>query len=150
MSFLELLEFIVQYLEIELEYEFVEDDYCYCDHDNLILSMNIEDAYINEQDFLEFASSLNPRAKEFNILLWSLLHEVGHTKEVEIDDNDWLLRSILLIDNNTQNAYFRLPRELAASTWAANFISNNYKKCKIVNDIIEGWLENEKLSTLVN
>lgn len=144
MEFVEMLEFIIQYLGIDLDYDFVEDDYCYCDHENQVISMNISDAFNNSEEFLNFASKLYPKAREFDVVLWGLLHEIGHTKETEVDYNDLLLRSIVRIgaDEPAMAAcYFRLPREVEATTWAANFISENYEKCKVVNDIMIDWMK---------
>ena len=106
--------------------------------------MNYEDAIYNEISFMEFAESIYPRAREFNVVLWSLLHECGHSSEEDVDQNDMLLRAMLRIDEINENAskvYFRLPREREATAWAANFISENYDKCKTANDIINDWIE---------
>jgi len=144
MSLVELFEFIVQYLNIDLDYDIIEDDYCYCNHEDYVISMNIDDAYYNCDKFMDFAATMYPKARDFSVVFWSFLHEIGHTKEEAEDYNDLVLRTMLNIAPSeplTAEAYFRLPSERAATKYAADFISANYEKCKVANDIIEDWLE---------
>ena len=144
MSFVEMLEFIIEYLNIDFDYEIVEDDYCYCDHENQIVGMNIDDCFANGEEFLQFVTEFYPKAREFNIILWSFLHELGHYQETEVDYNDLFLRSIVRIGADEPamaRSYFRLPREKEATIWAVNFISENFEKCKIVSDMLIDWMK---------
>lgn len=144
MDFIEILDFVARYLDIEIIYGITDNNYCYCCHEDEIISMNYDDACSNEDLFMDFVEELYPRAREFNIVFWSFLHEIGHLQENEIDYEDMLLRKLLLTDVDTPStraAYFRLPRERAATAYAAKVISENYEKCKNANDIIEDWIE---------
>ena len=144
MSFVEMLEFIIEYLNIDFDYEIVEDDCCYRDHENQIIAMNIDDCFANGEEFLQFVTEFYPKAREFNIVLWSFLHELGHYQETEVDYNDLFLRSIVRIGADElamARSYFRLPREKEATIWAVNFISENFEKCKIASDILIDWMK---------
>lgn len=144
MNFIEMIEFVLNYLIPNFEYDLIEDDYCYCNHEDNVIAMNYEDAVYNESAFIEFAESIYPKAREFSVVLWSLLHECGHSSEEDVDLNDMFLRAMLNITDISESVsatYFRLPREREATTWAANFISENYEKCKTANDIINDWIE---------
>ena len=79
-------------------------------------------------------------ANEYPVLLWSILHEVGHyftfdedTLDDETDerivlsaiDNKKLMRSVAI-----QNRYFNLESEWLATEWAINFVANNRQELK--------------------
>ena len=137
-----MLDFVARYLEIEIPYGITDDEHCYCCHEDEIISMNYDDAHMNEDLFLDFVEELFPKAREFDVVFWSFLHEIGHLQETDIDYEDMVLRRLLLADDDSPSvraAYFRLPREKAATFWAVQFISNNYEKCKVANDIVSEW-----------
>ena len=145
MTFIELCEFVLNFLELKDYNEIISDEFCYYRPEDDVIAMNYDDAFENADLFYEFLDSeVYPKAKEFNIILWSLLHEYGHLKDGEDPSYDMILRSLLSFAPSSSSktmAYFRLPRERNATTWAANYIRLNYDKCLLANDIIKDWIE---------
>lgn len=91
-------------------------------------------------------------AREYDIRLWTILHEIGHyeTDEVLDDDDEENLEDYLMVgflqlfeDGRTyvkddlldmeNQMYFNLPREWAATEWAIEWILLNPRKAKFFN-----------------
>ena len=77
-----------------------------------------------EDSFLKFCESLFPEIKA-DIFLWSFLHELGHHET--LDDFDDVTHMVYhhLINSNvpmSDDYYYHLPIEQAATEWAGNFI----------------------------
>lgn len=92
--------------------------------------------YFLEQEF---------HLENLNVFIISLLHEVGHfMTEDDFDDMDNLLiyaqkqkilERLRKAKTNKERAvieqdYFRIADEYAATAWAVDFYTNNYKECK--------------------
>ena len=76
--------------------------------------------------FLNFVEKLFPEIKA-DIFLWSFLHEVGHHET--IDDFDDLehqvYHHIVQRVEISDEYYYNLPIEKAATEWAGEFMKNN-------------------------
>ena len=104
------------------------------------IDMNYEDSILLEEDFYSFIETFFPKAREFSIMIWSLLHEFGHHYDIEDYDidNDRALRYIVNSNPDANIfAYFNLPSELAATSWAIDFVSKNYDRCKEADEFFK-------------
>ena len=73
------------------------------------------------ESFLTFAKSLhNVKA---DIFLWSFMHELGHHEtEDEFDDEEEEMYRFRLSQKMTDEEYYNLPQEYAATDWAGAYM----------------------------
>ena len=103
------------------EYKIYIEDYEHPIEDKLIQN------FIKEQ----FGIIIHP-------FLIGILHEIGHlmTYEAELDEQRTIMYALLAyIYDETQyeqysEVYFKIPAELAATTWAVEYYKNNTKHCE--------------------
>ena len=84
---------------------------------------------IQEDSFLNFCESLFPDIKA-DIFLWSFLHELGHHETLDdFDDMTHMVyHSIINSDIRLSDEYYyNLPIEKAATEWAGNYILTHAK-----------------------
>ena len=70
--------------------------------------------------------------------LWSFLHEVGHIETINTLDDDELYfsKTQKKNENITNEVYYELPDEFAATEWAANYMRENTEKvAKFWNEV---------------
>ena len=121
----------------------IEDDFCYYDVDNDYIAMNIEDACSEKELFYSVVEELLPNARDYNLVLWSLLHEYGHYMDdlsTWNDETDQMLRLMAKSLPDCEQkilAYFHLPSEIVATQWAAEFIERFPELCAKANAILE-------------
>ena len=104
------------------------------------IDMNYEDSNHLADDFYSFIETFFPKAREISIMMWSLLHEFGHHYDIEDYDTgeDLVLRNLICADPNVNiYAYYNLPSELAATSWAIDFVNENYERCKKADELFE-------------
>jgi hypothetical protein len=135
----------VKSIDEELSVTFKNDGYYFVSADN---SVNIDLTDFEDYGFMRHLVEVHKCewATEFNLHLWSILHEIGHYEtEDEICEEDgeeeiryWLSLTDkdMAKDTNIQNGYFNLTSEYFATEWAIEWIENNYEHAKKINDII--------------
>ena len=83
--------------------------------------------------FLKFTHSLFPNINA-NIFLWSFLHELGHHEtEDDFEDEEWKKYRKDIIKCKTDEEYYNLPIEYAATYWAGEYLTNH------MNEIRDLW-----------
>lgn len=85
-------------------------------------------------------------ADNFNIVMWQILHEIGHYFTLDYcEDDEKIERAICaLIDENSaknsekiQDMYFNLEKEWEATEWGIDYLINNQNKCKIFSKLLD-------------
>lgn len=82
---------------------------------------------IQQDSFLKFAESLFPEIRA-DIFLWSFLHEVGHHETLDDFEDIYHQAYHQLINSGIELSdeyYYNLPIEKAATEWAGEFMKNN-------------------------
>lgn len=79
-----------------------------------------------------------PKAKNFSVFTLSILHEIGHLETEDIMINDVDLRNKTL----TNEQYFNLFNEKIATDWAGDWINDNFKEAKKINNTFTILLDN--------
>jgi len=153
-------EFLAQF---ELTAE-IDSDFAYYDRCNLITYSLIVPSVMDKW-FKEFAKIIDSRLS-CDIFLLSLCHEIGHNMTVdEFDDSDWaVIDDDKELINTAYNeaaqegkedlqkvlafAYFDLPDERAATSWAVNYIMTHQQEIvdlwqKLQPAIMDFYRENE-------
>lgn len=76
--------------------------------------------------FIAFAEELFPNIKA-DIFIWSFFHELGHHETADdFEDEDWdEYRALVGSKMITNQEYFRLPIEIAATRWAGEYIQTH-------------------------
>ena len=101
---------------------YFNDDFCYWYVGSKInYTLVVTD---NQADsFLAFAESLFPSIHA-DIFLWSFLHELGHHETLDDFDEEThlLYRTIVNNENLSDEEYYNLPLEKAATEWAGNYM----------------------------
>ena len=107
--------------EFECTAELGPDFCCYTASNRIVYSLVVPER--NSQTFMARVNRLYPdiHADEF---LWSFLHEVGHIETIDDLDDDELYFSETQKKNEniTNEVYYELPDEFAATEWAANYM----------------------------
>lgn len=90
----------------------------------------------------------NVNTNNFDILTWSLLHEIGHLESKQGDLFSKIGRKIsnLLMKIGFKNLcyriYYNLPEEKNATEWATDYVNLNYKKVKqLENNILNAYYD---------
>ena len=66
-----------------------------------------------------------------DIFLYSILHEIGHSQTMEqISEMDWNYSQDMKQTELTDEEYFNLPDEIAATKWAVDYLNNNTEDVK--------------------
>lgn len=103
------------------EYKIYIEDYAHPEEDKLIQQ------FVNKQ----FGIIIEP-------FLIGLLHEIGHlmTYEAELDEQRTIMYALLAFaydeseHEKYSEMYFKIPAELAATTWAVEYYKNHTKQCE--------------------
>ena len=76
---------------------------------------------------------------DFPLVLWSLLHEIGHHFTLDDIDTDEDLQARVLCSmvsnevadrvTDVRNLYYNLPSEWVATEWAIDYIADNWELC---------------------
>lgn len=78
---------------------------------------------------------------DYPLIVWSILHEIGHYYTLPFCDDDYELRLFLTICDPSiieiQDLYFNLESEWEATEWAINFINEHSKLCKYFSKILK-------------
>lgn len=88
-------------------------------------------------------------ADNFNIIIWQILHEIGHYFTLDFideDEDEQTERAICaLIDEETannseaiQDLYFNLEAEWQATEWAIDYIKIHFIKCRFFSKLLGG------------
>lgn len=113
----------------EFECTSIVDTDFYCLNASNIIAVALVVAEKHSSTFMSRVKKLYPdiHADEF---LWSFLHEVGHIETLDLLDDDEIIYSELQKKNEniTDEVYYELPDEFAATDWAANYMRNNTEK----------------------
>ena len=80
----------------------------------------------SSKSFLNFTKKLFPEITA-DIFLWSFLHEIGHYETTDDFDEYEYEEYYFLINQEglSDEFYYNLPIERAATVWAGNFMKNN-------------------------
>lgn len=133
-------------IDEELTVSFNENEgYCF---DTLENRVNLALSQTDDCGFIRHLKETHkcPFAERINLILWSILHEIGHYEtenEVEEYDEDYEMRIWLMLTDETyrhntaiQDRYFNLPAEYAATEWAKEWVENNYDKAVNFSNIL--------------
>jgi hypothetical protein len=126
---------------IKIKYD--ENDFAFCFKNNtLYYNFNLID-----MGFLRHMRECHKREPQFGLMLYSLLHELGHyymqdcISEDEIETRAYcalLPVDFVLERPEIQNLYFNLESEFEATEWAIQYTIKHNRKCKIFNHLIGG------------
>ena len=74
----------------------------------------------------------------------AFLHELGHSETIDqLTDEEWEISSAALLDPSiTYCEYYHLPRELAATQWAVDYINNHTREVTELIHTVEPALVN--------
>lgn len=108
--------------EFECTAELGPDFCCYMTSNRIVYSLVVAEK--NSQTFMARVKRLYPdiTADEF---LWSFLHEVGHIETCDdLTEDEWIYSTRIKDDteNITDEIYYELPDEFAATEWAARYM----------------------------
>lgn len=109
----------------------------YCLITSNVIAVSLVVSEKNSSSFMSRVNRLYPdiHADEF---LWSFLHEVGHIETINTLDDDELYfsKTQKKNENITNEVYYELPDEFAATEWAANYMRENTEKvAKFWNEV---------------
>lgn len=80
-------------------------------------------------------------ADKYPMIMWSILHEIGHFYTIDFCEDDYEMRLFLSLCDGSkieiQDSYFNLESEWEATEWAINFIIDNPKLCKKFSKILK-------------
>ena len=121
----------------EFECTSIVDTNFYCLIASNVIAVSLVVSEKNSSSFMGRVNRLYPdiHADEF---LWSFLHEVGHIETINTLDDDELYfsKTQKKNENITNEAYYELPDEFAATEWAANYMRENTEKvAKFWNEV---------------
>lgn len=121
----------------EFECTSIVDTNFYCLITSNVIAVSLVVTEKNSSSFMSRVNRLYPdiHADEF---LWSFLHEVGHIETINTLDDDELYFSKTQKKNKniTNEVYYELPDEFAATEWAANYMRENTEKvAKFWNEV---------------
>lgn len=97
----------------------------------------------NDCGFLRHLSQVHKCgfSNDYSLLVWSILHEIGHYYTLDFCDDDSELRLFLAFCDGSlieiQDAYFNLESEWEATEWAIDFIIEHSKLCKIFSKLLK-------------
>lgn len=131
-----LISVLDKFLE-EFECTSVVDTEFYCLTISNVIAVSLVVSEEHSSTFMSRVNRLYPdiHADEF---LWSFLHEVGHIETIDIlDDNELDFSEDQKANENiTDEDYYELPDEFAATEWAANYMRKNTEKvAKFWNEV---------------
>lgn len=105
----------------------------YFDNDSncIYLDPNEQDCgflrHLSERHFCSFAN-------DYPLIMWSILHEIGHYHTLDFCEDDFEMRMYLSLCDaeniEIQNLYFDLETEWEATEWAIEFIEQHPTLCK--------------------
>ena len=102
-------------------------DFAYYTDDNSI-SYAIITPEKDETEFINFAEKLFPDVKA-NAFIWSILHELGHHEtEDDFEDDEWEDYMTLTLLDISNEVYFELDIERAATVWAGEYIQSHMEE----------------------
>ena len=102
---------------------------CYTDSNTITYALVIADKY--EKTFMDFTKRLFPniRADPF---LWSTMHEIGHIEtENDFDEEDEIAYINAIKTVTTDEEYYNIPQEYAATDWAGTFMETHEEEIKV-------------------
>lgn len=98
----------------------------YSESNTITYSLVLVDRFA--QSFENYCKSLFPDVQA-NIFIWSLLHEVGHREtEDDFDDEEWEEYMEVIGSELSEQEYYSLPIEHAATVWAGEYIQSHEKE----------------------
>ena len=121
------------------------------DKDKFAFCFTINTLYYNfdiiDMGFLRHMRECHKWEPQFSVMLYSLLHELGHYYMQDcIDENEMETRAYcaslpvecVLKRPDIQDLYFNLESEFEATEWAIQYTIEHNRKCKIFNRLIGG------------
>ena len=126
---------------IKLKYD--ENDFAFCFKNNT-LYYNFD---LIDMGFLRHMRECHKWEPQFGLILYSLLHELGHhymqshisKDELEIRSMCALLPVETVLENTEiQDVYFNLESEFEATEWTIQYTIEHNRKCKIFNHLLGG------------
>ena len=119
-------EDFVHSIDENLDVTFFEGDGYFYDEDDL--SINIDTTQPDEESFI-YDIIKNHKcfyAKKIHIILWSILHEIGHymTYEEESEEEE-KIRFECMLNKRPIMDYYKLNNEFIATEWAVNWVEEN-------------------------
>ena len=104
-------------------------DFAYC-YEKSLITYTLAIADKQGDSFLEFVKNLFPDIKA-DIFLWSFLHELGHHET--LDDFEDIIHLVYhkIINSDiamSDEYYYNLPIERAATEWAGNYMKENFSE----------------------
>lgn len=84
----------------------------------------------HEKSFMKFVNKLFPEIKA-DIFLWSLFHEIGHNEtEDDFDEEEEEEYREMASSNISDEEYYNLPMEFAATSWAGEYMKEHQEEIK--------------------
>ena len=84
-----------------------------------------------------------PSADKYSFRLWSILHELGHYYNDDVEEDEWakafcavVPKEAALIDDDIQNMYYDSPDEFAATEWAIEWVEEHPIAAKIFSILV--------------
>lgn len=109
-----------------------DTDFAYYTASNTI-SYALTFADCHEKTFMNFVHNLFPLVHA-NIFLWSFFHELGHHEtEDDFEDREWKKYRKDITKCTTDEEYYNLPIEYAATYWAGEYLTNH------IDEVIDLW-----------
>lgn len=134
----------IKEVNMDLRVKFQEYD-IECDiYDEIIYIGATFDKQIDKY-FQEFVEQLEPKCKNINPFLLSILHEIGHIEtwtEEDLEEKHFLYNMLQMNYKDSDikeynNMYFRIPLEQNATEWGINYALSHLDLMKKYN-----WLHN--------
>ena len=99
------------------------------------------DYMVDGEEFLAHIKSAHcyESVDKYCLKFWTLLHEIGHYKTADLDDEEVENSFTYMLNNVNSNAltYFDSPREWAATEWAINFLCIHPVVSRLLNNFIK-------------
>lgn len=140
--YVDLITFLVQSIDSTINVEFDLSISTCCLVSEKIININLNgNEYLDDCGFLRhlYESHKCDFTNEYSIILWAILHEIGHCiTQVEDNDADIEKRLLLQCTNDAhsveiQDLYFNLSSEYAATEWAIQWITENPQKAFFID-----------------
>lgn len=111
----------------------LDSDFAYYSDDEMITyALVISDKHT--KTFMDFAKTLFPTI-EADPFIWSFLHELGHHEtEDDFENEEWEEYMERLEYPITDDEYYHLPIEYAATYWAGEYMINHQEEIKTLWD----------------
>lgn len=117
---------------------------CFYDDDENTVYIDLD---VDDGNFRQNLATAHNYKSDLGLLIWTLLHEIGHHftyKYVDEDEDETLrltyeklFKKNLITEETWQNLYYALESEWLATEWAIKFIEKHKRLCKFFDRMFE-------------